>query len=350
MFCVFYVDMESSTYNTACLRPEDYSVYYATFYDTLSDMARKFGGRVIKHVGDAMIIYFPATSDPSNREAFRSTLDCATAMLEAQSSISNAFEQENLPPVSYRISADYGRMEPIETPTSPSIDWIGPSMNMVAKMNRLARTNSMVVGADLHQILSRFSFQEYVFDMAAELDIGIKQKYTVYSVIRRKCNHSTIVIVGGVTENIVTQPVFHMGKNGRAAEAIGNNTVPNIVIVDDEHDILLVYKQFLSGNPVNVDVFADPVQLLGHLAQVGPSYYDLAILDVRMPKMSGFQVYQILTALKPNIKTLFVSALDYAAEVLTGLRGIDKEEDFIRKPISRENFLCAVNKKIRLYA
>jgi CheY-like chemotaxis protein len=69
-----------------------------------------------------------------------------------------------------------------------------------------------------------------------------------------------------------------------------------------------------------------------------------------MPKMSGFQVYQILTALKPNIKTLFVSALDYAAEVLTGLRGIDKEEDFIRKPISRENFLCAVNKKIRLYA
>jgi FixJ family two-component response regulator len=66
--------------------------------------------------------------------------------------------------------------------------------------------------------------------------------------------------------------------------------------------------------------------------------------------MSGFQVYQILTALKPNIKTLFVSALDYAGDVLVGLRGIDKEADFIRKPVSRENFLCAVNNKIKLYA
>ena len=81
---------------------------------------------------------------------------------------------------------------------------------------------------------------------------------------------------------------------------------------------------------------------------MGPSYYDLAILDIRMPKMNGFQVHQILTALKPNIKTLFVSALDYAGEVLSGLHGIGKEEDFIRKPVSRENFVCAVNKKVNL--
>ena len=67
-----------------------------------------------------------------------------------------------------------------------------------------------------------------------------------------------------------------------------------------------------------------------------------------MPKMNGFQVHQILTALKPNIKTLFVSALDYAGEVLSGLRGIGKEEDFIRKPVSRDNFVCAVNKKVNL--
>jgi FixJ family two-component response regulator len=67
-----------------------------------------------------------------------------------------------------------------------------------------------------------------------------------------------------------------------------------------------------------------------------------------MPKINGFQVHQILTALKPNMKTLFVSALDYAGEVLAGLRGIDREEDFIRKPVSRENFIYAVSKKIKL--
>lgn len=343
MFCVFYVDMESSTYNTACLRPEDYSTYYAAFYDTLSDITRNFGGRVIKHVGDALIIYFPATSDPTNRASFKSTLDCALAMLEAHCAINNAFQEENLPPVSYRISADYGIMEPIETRTSPTLDWIGPSMNMVAKMNRLAKTNTVVVGGDLHQILSKFSFPEYLFELAGELNIGIKQKYPVFSVTRRS------IMSTNLNDNLAP-PIVHLTKNGRDAEVKTIGTIPNIVIVDDEHDILLIYKQYLSGQPVNVEVFADPIMLLGRLALVGPSYYDIAILDVRMPKMSGFQLHQILTALKPNIKTLFVSALDCAGEVLAGLRGIDKEEDFIRKPVSQENFVCAVNKKINSYA
>ncbi len=346
MFCVFYVDMESSTLNTACLRPEDYSVYYAAFYDTLSDIARKFGGRVIKHVGDALIIYFPATSNPTNIAAFKSILDCGMVMLEARCAINSAFQEENLPPLSYRLSADYGRMEPIETETSPILDWIGPSMNMVAKMNRLARTNTLVVGGDLHQILSKFSFQEYLLELVGELNIGIKQKYPVFSVARSGYNDG--IIPSNMIDNVAPS-VVHLVKNGRAGEVDASKRLPNIVIVDDEHDILLVYKQYLSGQPVNVEVFADPVQLLGRLAEVGPSYYDLAIIDVRMPKMSGFQVHQILTALKPNIKTLFVSDLDYAGEVLSGLRGIDKEEDFIRKPVSLDNFVCAVNKKINLY-
>jgi class 3 adenylate cyclase/ActR/RegA family two-component response regulator len=345
MFCVYYVDMESSTYNTACLRPEDYSVYYAAFYDTLSDIAGKFDGRVIKHVGDALIIYFPATSDPTNGMAFKSTLDCGMAMLEAQGPLNSAFQEENLPSLSYRISADYGRMEPIETQSSASLDWIGPSMNMVAKMNRLARTNSMVIGGDLHQILSKLSFQEYVFDFAGELNIGIKQKYPVYSITRRK--QASAIISSNETDNFRT-PTIRLAKNGGTESTTTGAELPNVVIVDDEHDILLVYKKYLSGQPINVEIFADPVQLLGRLAEVGPSYYDLAILDIRMPRMNGFQVHQILTALKPNIKTLFVSALDYAGEVLSGLRGIDKEQDFIRKPVSRDNFVCAVNKKVNL--
>jgi class 3 adenylate cyclase/ActR/RegA family two-component response regulator len=337
MFCVFYVDMESSTHNMACLCPEEYTSYYMVFYDALSDIARRFGGRVIKHVGDALIIYFPATSDPTNRTAFSSTLDCAMEMFQVRCSINDAFCTENLPPLSYRISADYGRMEYVETETSPS-DWIGPSMNMVAKMNRLATSNAMVVGGDLHQILSRFSFEEYEFELAGELNIGIRQKYPIYCV-KTRVDHK----VGGIsTHSMTAYPLIRINRKGTVA-----NKLPNVLIVDDEQDILLTYKGYLSDQPVNVEVFADPIQLLTRLAIVGPSYYDLAIIDMKMPKMNGFQVYQILAALKPNIKALFISALDYAGEVLTTLRWIDKEEDFIRKPVSRENFIYAVNKKIR---
>ena len=77
---------------------------------------------------------------------------------------------------------------------------------------------------------------------------------------------------------------------------------------------------------------------------------DLAIIELRMSKTSGFQVYQILAALRPTIKALFVSALDHVDEVLTALRGIDSEADFIRKPVSQERLVTAVNRKIKLYA
>lgn len=344
MFCVFYVDMESSTFNTAYLRPEDYSIYYSTFYDTLSDIARKFGGRVIKHVGDALIIYFPATSDPTNAPAFKATLDCGMAMLEAQCALNSAFQEEKLPPLCYRISADYGRMEPIETTTSPTLDWIGPSMNMVAKMNRLAGTNSMVIGGDLHQILSKFSFQDYLLNLAGELNIGIRQKYPIFSAARR----SNAGIISSEAVYHIALPVVHLSRNDKASErAAIDAMLPNIVIVDDEQDILLTYKRYLDGQPLNVEVFADPIRLLGRLAVVGPSYYDLAIIDIKMPKIDGFQVFQILAALKPGIKALFISALDHVDEVSEGLRRIDREEDFIRKPISRENLVCAVSKKIK---
>ena len=188
---------------------------------------------------------------------------------------------------------------------------------------------------------------DYLLDFAGELNIGIKQKYPVYSVTRRRGINS--VLSNEVTDNF-TPPAIRFPKNGRPEATTAVAGIPNIVIVDDDHDILVVYKQYLAGQPVNVEVFADPIQLLGRLAQVGPSFYDLAILEARMPNISGFQVHQILTALKPNIKTLFVSALDYAGDILAGLRGIDKEEDFIRKPVTRDNFVCAVNKKINLYA
>jgi CheY-like chemotaxis protein len=181
-------------------------------------------------------------------------------------------------------------------------------------------------------------------EIAGELNIGIRQKYPIYSVTMRK-NIRTIGLGIFSPNNMpvnVAPSFVHLNKDG------GAGAVPNVVIVDDEQDILQTYQEYLSGQPVNVEVFVDPMQLLGRLALVGPSFYDLAILDIRMPKMNGFQVYQILAGLKPSIKTLFVTALDYAEEFLTTLRWIDKEHDIMKKPITRENFITAVNKKINI--
>lgn len=335
MFGVVYVDMVRSTYNMANLRESEYAPYYKVFYEAISAIARKFEGRVLKYIGDALLIYFPTTSDPSDGAAFKQVLDCGMDMIGIRCGINEALHVKKLQPISFRISADYGKMEYIETDDLHSADWIGPSMNMVAKINRIARTNSMVVGGDLHQILTRHSFKEYDYNLAGELDIGMKQKYPVYSVLG--------------TRKIISDVGIHVTQSFRHSESPAAGSCYKIVIVDDEEDVLLAFREYLSGPQFEVDTFSDPMQLLGRIAAVGPTYYDLAILDMRMPTMNGLRIYQLLDALRPGIKVLFVTAIADVEDVLCLLRGFDKA-DILKKPVGRDRLISAIKEKIKVYA
>jgi DNA-binding response OmpR family regulator len=63
-----------------------------------------------------------------------------------------------------------------------------------------------------------------------------------------------------------------------------------ILIVDDEADITLTLKLVLEEDGfAAVDLFNDP---LAALSNFKPEYYDLILLDIKMPKMSGFDLYQ----------------------------------------------------------
>jgi DNA-binding response OmpR family regulator len=112
----------------------------------------------------------------------------------------------------------------------------------------------------------------------------------------------------------------------------------NILLVDDEPDTLLTYKTFLLDiEGYNVDAFTDSQKALQHFAQVNPSYYDLVVMDIRMPGLNGLQLYYRIKAMNPDIKVLFVSALDVAKEMVSILPGV-KIEDVIQKPVNQEHF------------
>jgi two-component system response regulator ChvI len=65
------------------------------------------------------------------------------------------------------------------------------------------------------------------------------------------------------------------------------------------------------------------------------------LMDIRMPNVNGLQLYYRLKSINPNIKILFVSALDAAQEMVSVLpdMGLD---DIIRKPVDNEQFLSKV--------
>jgi len=68
------------------------------------------------------------------------------------------------------------------------------------------------------------------------------------------------------------------------------------------------------------------------------SHYDLAIIDVMLPRINGAQLSKIMRSIRPDIKVLFIYALESAEEFITMLPGRGTS-DIIKKPIEMEHFI-----------
>ena len=115
-----------------------------------------------------------------------------------------------------------------------------------------------------------------------------------------------------------------------------------VLIVDDEPDVLLTYRSFLEDAGYNVEAYSDPQESLKRFAEHSSSYYDLVILDIRMPGVNGLQLYSRMKAIDADIKIIFLSALDAAEELLSILPGGKNKDTFIRKPVDLSMFLSTV--------
>jgi DNA-binding response OmpR family regulator len=78
-----------------------------------------------------------------------------------------------------------------------------------------------------------------------------------------------------------------------------------ILIVDDENDINLLFKMVLEDNGFKVDIFNDPLTALQNFTA---GSYDLLLLDMLMPKMNGFELYQKIRMIDDKVKICFLTA------------------------------------------
>ena len=117
------------------------------------------------------------------------------------------------------------------------------------------------------------------------------------------------------------------------------------MLVDDEPDILTVFKSYLASEGYLVEAFSDSYMALQSFARSEPRHYDLLVLDIRMPTINGLQLYQRLKAVDPYVKVIFLSALEATDELVSILEGV-KTVDVIRKPIDRKHFIQKVKASI----
>jgi DNA-binding response OmpR family regulator len=104
-------------------------------------------------------------------------------------------------------------------------------------------------------------------------------------------------------------------------------------LVDDELDITLTIKMALEESEcLEVEAFYDPTLAL---LRFKAGAYDLALLDVRMPEMNGFQLYRKLREMDDKLKICFLTAAELSRYRETDSDIMDElgEHCFVAKPV-----------------
>ena len=118
-----------------------------------------------------------------------------------------------------------------------------------------------------------------------------------------------------------------------------------ILAVDDEPDLTMLCRMSLEHYGFEVDTFNDPQEAL---SKFKPGSYDLIILDIKMPKMDGFELYHRIKKKDNNANICFLTASELYYEEFRKKEyyALDKSM-FIRKPIDNEELVKEVNKMIK---
>ena len=113
-----------------------------------------------------------------------------------------------------------------------------------------------------------------------------------------------------------------------------------LLIVDDESDITFTIKNILEDNGFQVDSFTNSISALDNYQN---NFYDLVILDIKMPKMNGFQLYVKIREKDPKAKICFLTASELYYEEFRKMHhelGETINEDyFIQKPINTKDLI-----------
>jgi|SRR6476646_6835238 len=121
-----------------------------------------------------------------------------------------------------------------------------------------------------------------------------------------------------------------------------------LLVVDDEPDIILAFSMGLEDSGFTVDAFNDSLLALEAFKEENKSY-TLALLDIKMPKMNGFELCNEMRKVNDKVKVCFVTAFDIQKEEEEDLKAVatlNEKPVIIRKPITIDDLVKRVGAKI----
>jgi CheY-like chemotaxis protein len=119
----------------------------------------------------------------------------------------------------------------------------------------------------------------------------------------------------------------------------------SILLVDDELDIVNSVKRWLKADGFNVYGFTNPLQALEYF-QNNYDKIDLVLSDIKMGKMNGYELVKKIKAIRPEIKVVFMTALETDLPELSKILPSIKIDGLILKPGRLENLANIIQKII----
>jgi len=118
-----------------------------------------------------------------------------------------------------------------------------------------------------------------------------------------------------------------------------DDTKKKIMTIDDESDITFTFKiGFEDTGLFTVDTFNDP---RAALFRFKPGMYDLLLIDIRMPQMSGYELYKEIRKIDAEIKVIFLTASPF--EDLQKVFPTFNKNYYILKPVEINELIKKVN-------
>jgi CheY-like chemotaxis protein len=149
----------------------------------------------------------------------------------------------------------------------------------------------------------------------------------------------------GFERDIDAQPTVNKGPNTfDPPENPNANSNKRILIVDDDADIAKFFKLALERAGFITEVSNNPVSTLNNYKK---GTYDLLLLDINMPQMTGFELYKKISKIESEVKVCFITAYEeYYSEFRSEFPNLNELECYIKKPVGMDYLINAVKSRL----
>jgi two-component system catabolic regulation response regulator CreB/two-component system response regulator ChvI len=119
------------------------------------------------------------------------------------------------------------------------------------------------------------------------------------------------------------------------------------MVVDDDKDTTIAYKEILQDNGFIVDVYINPFEALDKFTESQEETYDIVLIDMDMPGMNGLELYQEIQKSDKKVpKICFVTGYESFYNLLKQSFPEMEEKCFIRKPVTQRDLVTKLKQEL----